>query len=77
MKKLIFGVLTIQYFIIKKFSDNIYAVEPDIAALKKLKDKKIKAFSSIHELPNEVNFDVIRMNWSLEHVHSPDEYFSS
>ena len=59
----------------QKFSDNIYAVEPDIAALKKLKDKKIKAFSSIHELPNEVNFDVIRMNWSLEHVHSPDEYF--
>ena len=61
---------------IKKLSNNIYAVEPDISALKVLKEKNFKSYSSIKNLPDEITFDIIRMNWSLEHTHSPNEYFN-
>ena len=60
----------------KRFSSNIYAVEPDISALSILKDNNFKSYSSIKNLPDEISFDIIRMNWSLEHTHSPNEYFN-
>ena len=60
----------------KKISSNIYAVEPDLSALKILRDNNLKSYSSIKNLPDEISFDFIRMNWSLEHTHSPNEYFN-
>ena len=60
----------------KKITRNIYAVEPDLAALNTLENNNFKAYSSIKNLPSDILFDVIRMNWSLEHTHSPNEYFN-
>ncbi|WP_186647720.1 class I SAM-dependent methyltransferase [Fluviispira vulneris] len=35
----------------------------------------IKSFDSIDSIPNTQKFDIIRMNWSLEHVDKPSLYF--
>ncbi len=57
-----------------KMSDNIYAIEPDEIAHKQLKNI-CNAYKYLEEIPKEINFDVIRMNWSLEHVHYPSAHF--
>ncbi len=32
-------------------------------------------FTSIDEIPGNLKFDIIRLNWSLEHTHTPSLYF--
>jgi len=53
----------------------VCGVEVDDEARRALKANGIRAFRSIDEVPAADRFDVIRMNWSLEHVHSPAAYF--
>lgn len=53
----------------------VYGVEPSIKARKILSNYKIHSFSDIDELAPKSFFDIIRLNWSLEHVHSPSQYF--
>ena len=36
----------------------------------------VRDYPDLDESPNDARFDLIRMNWSLEHVHSPSRYFS-
>ena len=58
----------------KKFSD-VYGVEIDTGARERLKVNGIEGFESLSDVPDDLKFNIIRMNWSLEHVHSPSEYF--
>ena len=53
----------------------VCGVEVDDEARRALETNGIRAFRSIDEIPAADRFDVIRMNWSLEHVHSPAAYF--
>jgi SAM-dependent methyltransferase len=53
-----------------------YAVEPDKHSRNDLDMSGIKSWSEIRSVEQGLMFDLIRMNWSLEHVHSPTEYFS-
>ena len=53
----------------------VYGVEPSNDARKILSKHNIDSFSDINELSSKGCFDIIRLNWSLEHVHSPGEYF--
>lgn len=57
----------------KKFK-NIYAIEPSKDALKKIILENKKKSAVLTKFDN-IKFDHIRMNWSLEHVHSPSKYF--
>lgn len=52
------------------------AVEIGEKARKELIKNKINAFAGIDMVPSSDVYDVIRMNWSLEHVHEPSKYFS-
>jgi SAM-dependent methyltransferase len=54
---------------------SVCGVEVDDDARRVLGDSGIQAFRSIDDIPAAERFDVIRMNWSLEHVHSPASYF--
>ena len=54
---------------------NVFGIEPSSDAIKILSDHKIKVFENIDDLENDIKFDIIRLNWSLEHVHSPKKYF--
>jgi SAM-dependent methyltransferase len=54
---------------------SVCGVEVDDAARRVLEEAGIRAFRSIDDVPAGERFDVIRMNWSLEHVHSPAGYF--
>ena len=58
-----------------KESNNIYAVEPALDSLDLIKKQKIHGYKSINELPKDLKFNYIRMNWSLEHAHNPKVYF--
>jgi SAM-dependent methyltransferase len=58
-----------------KFAD-VYAVEMADAARSVLTLKGIPSFKYLTDIPTDIEFDIIRMNWSLEHVHSPSEYFN-
>ena len=60
----------------KKKTKNIYAVEPGIESLDNIKKNGIMGFKKIEEVPRNINFDFIRMNWSLEHTHDPKKFFS-
>ena len=53
----------------------VYGVEPSNDARKILSNYKIDSFSDINDLNSKDYFDIIRLNWSLEHVHSPSKYF--
>ena len=53
----------------------VSGVETGDTARRVLEAKGIAAFRSIDEIPATERFDIIRMNWSLEHVHSPAHYF--
>ena len=59
----------------KSKTNNIFAVEPGDTSLKQLKENNITSFKLIDDVPKNLSFDVIRMNWSLEHVHDPKKYF--
>ncbi len=58
----------------KQFVD-VYGVEISDDARKNLEEGGIKSFKSIDNVPIDLEFDIIRMNWSLEHVHSPQKFF--
>ncbi len=58
-----------------KFSKNLYAVEPNKKSHKSLNKNHIHSFYAIEKIDKSLTFDVIRMNWSLEHVHNPQKYF--
>ncbi len=64
---------SVKYY--SKISKNIFAVEPDKNAQVKLNKNNLKVFNTIDDIPEDVIFDYIRMNWSLEHVHDPNKYF--
>ena len=53
----------------------VYGVEPSRDARKILSNYKIHSCSDINDLKSKDFFDIIRLNWSLEHVHSPSKYF--
>ncbi len=58
-----------------KWNKTIYAVEPNKKAHKILKNYVLKSFHSIDDIEENIFFDKIRLNWSLEHVHDPAKYF--
>ncbi len=51
-------------------------VEVSAAARAALTTAGIRCWPNLASVPPEERFGLIRMNWSLEHVHSPREYFS-
>ena len=59
-----------------KNNKNIYAVEPNKESHKILKKYTKESYLSIDEIPLSLKFDKIRLNWSLEHVHNPQKFFS-
>ena len=64
---------SVKYY--NKISKNIFTVEPDLNSQNELSKKKIKVFKTIEDVPYNLSFNFIRMNWSLEHVHDPEKYF--
>jgi SAM-dependent methyltransferase len=58
-----------------KKTNNVYAIEPGLKSLELIKRQKIHGYKCIDELPKDLKFDFIRMNWSLEHAHNPKAYF--
>lgn len=62
-------------FFLKK-TKNIYAVEPSPSSQKSLNKMNVNVFNDIYEINGKINFDIIRMNWSLEHTHDPKKYFN-
>ncbi|MBK6637141.1 MAG: class I SAM-dependent methyltransferase [Rhodocyclaceae bacterium] len=55
---------------------NVAGVEISAVARGALTTAGIRCWSDLAAVPEEERFGLIRMNWSLEHVHSPREYFS-
>jgi SAM-dependent methyltransferase len=53
----------------------VCGMEIDDQARDALQAAGIRAYRDIEEIPAAERFDIIRMNWSLEHVHSPTAYF--
>src|SRR5271156_5520387 len=53
----------------------VAGVEISELARKVLVDLRIESWSDIDDVPTDARFGIIRMNWSLEHVHSPTRYF--
>ncbi len=53
----------------------VAGVEISESARKALVALSITAWGDIDDVPADARFGVIRMNWSLEHVHSPNRYF--
>ena len=53
----------------------VFGCEPDTFSRDQLNKSGIFCWSKIEEIEKDKKFDLIRMNWSLEHVHSPSEYF--
>nr|BFD31200.1 hypothetical protein GTC16762_08180 [Pigmentibacter ruber] len=59
----------------KKFA-NVVGCEFSETARNNLNKLDILCYPSIDKIPiSENNFDIIRMNWSLEHVDKPSQYF--
>jgi SAM-dependent methyltransferase len=54
----------------------VCGIEIDEQARAALHAAGIRACGDIAEIAAAERFDVIRMNWSLEHVHSPNDYFA-
>lgn len=54
---------------------NVYGVEVSEKARSVCKMNNIKVFPDLISVDVKLKFDIIRMNWSLEHVHSPSDYF--
>lgn len=55
---------------------NVAGVEVSPVARAVLTKAGIKCWADIEFIPDNQKFDLIRMNWSLEHVHSPSAYLS-
>lgn len=55
---------------------DVAGVEVSAAARAALTTAGIRCWLDLASVPAEERFGLIRMNWSLEHVHSPQEYFS-
>lgn len=55
---------------------DVAGIEVAAAAREKLTVSGIEAWDSLDAVPESRRFGMIRMNWSLEHVHSPDRYFA-
>jgi SAM-dependent methyltransferase len=60
----------------KKITKNIFAVEPSLECQKSLSNIGANSFLKLEDIEENIFFDVIRMNWSLEHVHNPQKYFN-
>jgi SAM-dependent methyltransferase len=54
---------------------NVVGVEINDLARESLAAKGIEVLADIENIANNRLFGMIRMNWSLEHVHSPSRYF--
>ena len=57
------------------YSNDLYGVEISKSARAQGNQLGIKIYPDIEDVPVDKKFDIIRMNWSLEHVHSPKKYF--
>lgn len=57
-----------------KFAE-VRGVEVNDAARSML-GRGIPSYKYLSDIPADTKFDIIRMNWSLEHVHSPSHYFN-
>ncbi len=55
---------------------SVAGVEVAERARASLQGAGIEAWASLESVPVNRKFGMIRMNWSLEHMHSPSEYFS-
>lgn len=53
----------------------VFGCEPAESARNFLTAKGIPCWSKIDDIEEGRKFDLIRLNWSLEHVHSPSAYF--
>lgn len=53
----------------------VFGCEPDKSSRDFLISKGITCWSKIDDIEESEKFDLIRLNWSLEHVHSPSAYF--
>ena len=58
----------------RKFTE-VCGVEIAGVARQHLAAHGIEAYANLDEIPAGKLFGAIRMNWSLEHVHAPSEYF--
>ena len=54
---------------------DVYGCEIDQHSRNYVNNNGIKCWSDISEINSGKKFDIIRMNWSLEHAHYPSEYF--
>jgi len=55
---------------------DVAGVEISPEARSALTSEGIRCWPDLASVPSAERFGLIRMNWSLEHVHSPKEYFS-
>ena len=55
---------------------NVAGIEVSHRARNTLSEAGIENWSGLDSVPKDRRFGMIRMNWSLEHVHSPSEYFA-
>lgn len=55
---------------------HVFGVEPNLDSQLYLDSAGIKCWANINMIEKKYKFDLIRMNWSLEHVHSPKDYFN-
>ena len=55
---------------------SVAGVEISDRARSSLAKQGIDNWATIDDVPLDRRFSLIRMNWSLEHVHAPDAYFS-
>ena len=54
---------------------NVVGIEVSEQARLVSTNNGLKVFPNLTSLNTNFKFDIIRMNWSLEHVHSPSQYF--
>lgn len=54
---------------------NAYGLEPSLNSRKILSTHKVNSYADISCVKSNEKFNIIRLNWSLEHVHSPRIYF--
>lgn len=53
----------------------VAGVDVSAKALENLESVGIESWTSIDLVPNQLQWSIIRMNWSLEHVHHPSLFF--
>ncbi|MGA1823462.1 MAG: class I SAM-dependent methyltransferase [bacterium] len=66
---------SIAYYSRMKNVKNVSGIEINDQARDILDKIGITSFASIDDVDDNYKFDIIRMNWSLEHVHSPRRFF--